>query len=215
GKLLATASTDTEVMKGNTLIGPGKSSTRIWDLATGRERSRFPVGSFAFSPDSKLLAIAVDDGTIRFYDLTTRRERMPTLGPGPARPSGGDAKAKAAPRRTREILRLAFSPDGSILAAGESGTQVSGDTSLAAVHLWDVARGRELHRIPAHQAWVASLSFSPDGKTLASTGVEPVIRLWDIATGREVFAQSGHRSAVRSLAISSADGTVFTGGDDG
>jgi WD40 repeat protein len=77
--------------------------------------------------------------------------------------------------------------------------------------LWDVPRGKELHRIPAHQQWVSSLSFAPDSKTLASTGCEPVIRLGDVTTGREAFPQSGHRSPVRSQ----ADGAVFTGGYDG
>ncbi len=59
------------------------------------------------------------------------------------------------------------------------------------------------------------MSFSPDGKTLASSGVEPVVRLWHVATGREAFPQSGHRSAIRSLVVSQADATVFTGGADG
>jgi WD40 repeat protein len=81
--------------------------------------------------------------------------------------------------------------------------------------VWDFTRRAERHRISAHQQWVASLSFSSDGKTLASTGAEPVIRLWDVNTGRDAFVQSGHRSAVSSLAVSPIDGTVFTGGCDG
>jgi WD40 repeat protein len=216
GKLLATASRDSEIMRGNVLIGPGKVSARLWEIATGRELRRFPVqgldvGSLAFAPDGKRLA-AVIDGTIRFCDLTTGQEHTPRLAPELVRPPGGEVKA--VPIRPGAIGCLAFAPDGSILAAGESRVNL-GDFSLATVSLWDVARGRELHRIPAHRQWVASLSFSPDGKTLASTGAEPVIRLWDVATGRGVFPQSGHRSAVRSLAVSPADGTVFTGGDDG
>jgi WD40 repeat protein len=109
---------------------------------------------------------------------------------------------------------LAFSPDGSILAAGAD-SEVRGDYSLAMIHLWDVARRKELRRIPAHQQWVHSLCFSPDGKTLASTGVGPVIGLWDVATGQEAFPQSGHQSYVRALVVSPADGTVFTGSYDG
>jgi WD40 repeat protein len=109
-----------------------------------------------------------------------------------------------------------FSPDGSILAGGSSerGTKWS-ITGLSAIHLWDVARGEELRQIRAHQGYIGSLSFSPDGKTLVTTGGEPVGRLWDVATGRETLPHEGHRSMVGTLVISPADGTVFTAGQDG
>ena len=221
GKNLATASRDTEVTRGNVLIGADKGSTRLWELATGREQRRFPVHgldilSVAISPDGRLLAAAVTDGTVRRYDLATGQERMPRLVPKQPRPKDD---IKPLPRRARAIAELAFSPDGSILAGGDAHDRIHADdegSSVAGIHLWDVALGRELHRVPAHEHMVASLSFTPDGNTLASSGAdEPVVRLWDVATGREAFPQSGHRSAIRSLVVSAADGTVFTGGSDG
>ncbi len=170
---------------------------------------RLDAGPLAFSPDGRRLAVAVSDGTVRLYDLAAGQERGPRLIPGPVGPpAGADGAVEG---RSREVACLAFSPDGTILAGGD----FRQDSSLVDIHLWDVASGRTLRRIPAHRGSVHALSFAPDGRTLASAGTEPVIGLWDVATGRELFATSGHRSAVRSLAVSPADGTIFTGGDDG
>ena len=64
GKGLVTGSDDTE----SRIVGakPERGSMRLWDVATGRERRRFPVEVFdvrsvAVSPDGKLVAAAVSD----------------------------------------------------------------------------------------------------------------------------------------------------------
>ena len=79
-------------------------------------------------------------------------------------------------------------------------------------HLGRRARRRAAADSRAHQGQISSLAFSPDGKTLVTTGSELVVRLWDVATGNERLPQEGHRSWVHTLAISPTDGTVFTAG---
>ena len=91
----------------------------------------------------------------------------------------------------------------------------TGDVWVAGVHLWDVASGRFLRRIPAHQGWIDSLDFSPDGRTLATTGIEVVVRVWSVADGREVVPQVGHRTAINHLVVATDGRTVFTAGLDG
>ena len=52
--------------------------------------------------------------------------------------------------------------------------------------------------------WVLSLSFSPDGKTLASGDAWPdyTILLWDVATGALKAKLAGHTGSVYSVSFS-------------
>jgi WD40 repeat protein len=215
GKALATASHNQSENDG-AKHEPGL--IQLWDVASSKVLRRFPVESFgarsvAFSRDGRWLFAGITDRTIRVYDLSTGREILPRYGQDHAvapLPRGG-----AVADSSGTINCLELSPDGSILASASFATAAAGLGSLARIHLWDVTRGSEIRQIPAHGQWIMSLSFAPDGRTIASTGAEPVIRLWDVATGREASPQAGHRSGIQQLVISPADGTVITGGYDG
>ena len=112
------------------------------------------------------------------------------------------------------VYSVVFSPDGATLASGigslaksEDGTVRLGDGT---VRLWDVASGREIAVLEGHTHWVRSLSFSPDGTTLASSS-ENSVRLWDVASGRETAVLEGHTDRVRSVSFS-PDGTTLASG---
>lgn len=53
----------------------------------------------------------------------------------------------------------------------------SGDNTI---RLWDLATGKERAVLAGHTEWVTSLSFSPDGQTLASGSSDNTIRLWNL-----------------------------------
>ena len=144
------------------------------------------VNSVAFSPDGKTLASGSADGTVRLWDVATRRQIGDDL-------SGGGA-----------VNSVAFSPDGKTLATGSAD-----DT----VRLWDVATGQQIgDPLTGHTGPVTSVAFSPDGKTLASGSDDDTVRLWDVAsTG--IATLTGHTGPVTSVAFS-PDGKILASGSD-
>jgi hypothetical protein len=67
--------------------------------------------------------------------------------------------------------------------------------------------GRELRTLSGHTAGVNSVTFSPDGKLLASGSGDGTIKLWDVASGRELRTLSGS-----GMVAFSPDGKVLASG---
>jgi WD40 repeat protein len=64
----------------------------------------------------------------------------------------------------------------------------------------------------AHVFGVSSMAYSPDGKTLASTGSDGMIKLWDAATGKEQAALLASTSPFTPVAYS-PDGKTLASAD--
>ncbi|MCX6679618.1 MAG: GDSL-type esterase/lipase family protein [Methanothrix sp.] len=62
-------------------------------------------------------------------------------------------------------------------------------------------------------AFVMSVAFSPDGRTLASGSSDSNVTLWDTATGTKIRTLRGYYIYVRSVAFS-PDGRTLASGDD-
>src|SRR5437773_248588 len=72
---------------------------------------------------------------------------------------------------------------------------------------------REVRRLRGHQGYVYSVSFSADGRLLASGSADTTVRLWNPDTGQELRCLQGQQGMVYSVSFS-ADGRLLASGSD-
>jgi WD40 repeat protein len=77
------------------------------------------------------------------------------------------------------------------------------------IRLWDPASGRPPRELVGHSLRVTRLAFSPDGKVLASGGLDGTVRLWHLASGREHFTLPARPVGTISAVAFAADGTLL------
>src|SRR5207253_1988215 len=140
----------------------------------------------AWSPDGRWLASAGADSQLKVWDAATGRPVCSFSWPG------------------RQVVCVAFSPDGGQLAAAlEDHT----------VHLREVEGWSERFVVDA-----GADVFSLDGRRLFSAGQDGTVRVWEPELGQEILLLEGHRGEAFSLATTAGGGDparVVSGGADG
>ena len=187
---------------GQTLASGIGSEIDLWNATIGELKKTLTghdsvVNSISFSPEGSLLASGSQDGTVRLWDAMT-----------------GEQQRKLT---HQTVSSVSFSPDGQILASGS----LDGN-----IYLWDVTKGelkqklenQNLMRVSMNMypPRIHSVSFSPDGRILASGGPGNTIRLWDVGTGsQKQTTLIGHAASVYCVSFSPDSATLVSGHTDG
>ncbi len=174
---------------------------QLWNIETNKirhiqysDQGDVWITALAFSPDGDKLVTGTSEGNVEMWDV----ERGVAL-----------ASFTGQISKWNRITTLSFSSNGVLLAVGntrrihvmasnelmllrkiESGTTtlvfvpdspllVSGGRIDGGIELWDIETGDKLTTLRGHTATVKTLAFSPNGKTLVSSGYDGTILVWD------------------------------------
>ncbi|MDE0638627.1 MAG: hypothetical protein OXI43_22535 [Candidatus Poribacteria bacterium] len=184
-----------------------KNTVRLWDTESGKPKLTFDakineeqlfdhgrrsntITSLAYSPDGKTLVGESRDGKIHFWDLEREGYRQTFA------------------KQEYPSIYLGYSSNDSLITS----------EVYSKINIWDVPKQQLIRTINIQQIkngrdGINSISFSPDGKTVAGTSSD-VIYLWNTETGTLRQKFSTHSGKVTSVAYSPDGSMLASAGDD-
>ena len=191
-----------------------EKSVNLWDVRTGElvrnleGHSEFITG-LAISPDSQTIASGSEDGTVKLWDMVNGQLIRTLVGHSSA------------------VFSVAFSPNGSTLASGS--LEKTPEGKVFTIRLWDSASETVLFtwRDPFGKNlgsrgifWlnlldfepIGTVTYSPDGSTLATASYGGNFKMWDTASGKLVRMLEPTPSLVTSVAFAPGGRTLASSG---
>ncbi|MBI5294758.1 MAG: protein kinase [Chloroflexi bacterium] len=175
-----------------------ENNIEIWNVANGENvltlSAPDDVQDLDYSPVEEILASAHPKNIVILWDARAG-EQLRVLDRGQAS-SGGRLAVPHPGGGFYGAIVVEFSPDGKTLAVGYRD---------GAIILWEVATGKQIYTIMAHEGGPFDLAFSNDGQALASGGEDAFVRVWNVADGSLLQEMTGHEEIVFSVAFSPDD----------
>jgi WD40 repeat protein len=184
-------------------IGNDDRTVDIKDVTSGKTVVTYSghtgsVARIAWSPDGTRIASASDDGTVQIWNAKTGQHILTYSG------------------NMNPVFSVAWSPDGTRIvsgtgAAGNNPPVVIGNS----VKEWDATTGKTLLTYTENTGSVYAVTWSPDGKSIASGGDDAGVRVWNAITGRTTVVYERHKDIVWKIAWSPDGKEIASTSQDG
>jgi WD40 repeat protein len=180
-------------------IGDNFDSLQVWTIPDGRRIWQFVfrlpdeavrTNGVAFSADGHWLAAGSNGADIRIINARSGATAVEING------------------YSDEFLQLAFSPDGTRLAAIGINNRIT---------IFDVGTGQAVTTILYPGPWLenfSAIAYSPDGTLLATGSSLGEVQLWDASSGEPVLSPGSHADQIAALAFSPDGSLLATAGND-
>jgi WD40 repeat protein len=162
------------------------SLKNVWNCATYLHDGK--VFSTVFSPDGKFAFSGSFDGQIKVLNISDRRHHVLASNAGP-------------------ILSLDISPDGRTLVSGHASDRDQ-------IQLWDTETGERLPGINDYKSMVLSVTFSRNGKFIASGCEDGSVQVIDTESYAQVFAAQGHTDRITRVIFADNDTRLLSRSQD-
>lgn len=166
-------------------------AVKVYDAAGNELLHQFAghqgaVTALCFSPSGTLLASGGEDAEVRVWSLVSADCRHQFQG------------------HEDTVWSLSFGDSDTLFSCG-------GDRS---VYRWSLGYPDDSGRFAENEEWICALAFSPDGKLLASAGLDHKIRLRSTADRRLLTTLEGHLDAVSCLEFANDSSRLASAGED-
>lgn len=172
----------------------GYNEVTVWNVATGQLQRRIPGvvqrvhGLYLQSERNEMLVVGGVPGQLGEAAMNSLGESSPRA---------------VLIRSTDEMLGLAVSPEGAVLAIFGSDN---------AIHLFDSETRVKKLSIQQHADWVMGANFSLDGKRLVSASRDRTVRVYELSTGKLEATYMEHNAPVYAAAFTTDGKWVVSGG---
>lgn len=200
---------------GKTLVsGADGESVKLWSVTDGRFMrdlgTKDAVYAVAFSGDNKTLATGSGGehgAAVNLWDWRSSRLLLRLTLNGDEEASLRSPFTNAAFSRPvgtlPAVLSITFSQNQRYLAA----TSIFGTADV-----WDLRSGTRLYTLKGHNYSVTSIAFTPDSRTIVSSGTN--IKLWEAASGTLINTLDRHSDYINTIAITPDGKKIVSASND-